>query len=63
MSNRNTDKRSLRENLQQLADRHEQKHEISFECRHCGKQQTISLLLQPNIKKGVCLLMEEQICG
>jgi transcription elongation factor Elf1 len=54
MSNRNTDIRSLRENLQQLANRHEQKHEVSFECRHCGRQQTISLLLQPNLKKGVC---------
>jgi transcription elongation factor Elf1 len=56
MSNRNTDIRLLHENLQQQTNRHEQKREISFQCCHCGRQQTISLLLQPNLNKGVCVV-------
>jgi transcription elongation factor Elf1 len=52
MSNMNTNGRSLRDQFQQQ----QQKHDIQFECIHCGRHQTISLLSQSKITKGVCVL-------
>jgi transcription elongation factor Elf1 len=52
MSNMNTNGRSLRDQFQQQ----QQKHDIQFECIHCGRHQTISLLSQSKIIKGVCCL-------
>jgi transcription elongation factor Elf1 len=52
MSNMNTVVRALREKFQQQ----EEKHNFQFQCIHCGRHQTISLMLQSNITKGVCYL-------
>jgi hypothetical protein len=41
MSNMNTNVRTLREKFQQ---EQEEKHQILFQCIHCGRHQTITLL-------------------
>jgi hypothetical protein len=65
MSNMNTNVRSLRDKFQQqqanqydnlTKNRQEQKHDVLFQCIHCGKHQTVTLLLESNITKGVCCL-------
>ncbi|CAF1002603.1 unnamed protein product [Rotaria sordida] len=64
MSHMNTNVRSLRDQFQQqqqqtnqysnvTQNRPEQKHDILFQCIHCGKQQTISLLLQSNSTREI----------
>lgn len=47
MLNMNTNQRLLLD---------EQKHDIIFQCNYCGKHQTISLILQSDRSKGVCIL-------
>ncbi|CAF0965682.1 unnamed protein product [Adineta steineri] len=64
MSNTNANVRSLRDKfLQQqqqvnqydntIKHQQEQKHDISFQCIHCGKHQTVIFLLQPNLTKDI----------
>ena len=59
MSNTNTNVRSIRDQFQQphqanlTKTRQEQKHDIVFPCSHCGRHQTISLLLQSNETRGL----------
>ena len=64
MSHTNSNIRPLRDQFQEqqqanqyddvTKNRHEQKHDILFQCIHCGRHQTVSLLLQTNKTKGVC---------
>jgi transcription elongation factor Elf1 len=67
MSNTNANVRSLRDKFQHqpanqysnvTKNRQDQKHDISFQCMHCGRHQTVTLLLQSNIPNGVCLYMK-----
>ena len=59
MSNTNANVRSIRDKFQQphqaslTKTRQEQKHDIVFPCSHCGKHQTISLLLPFNETQGL----------
>jgi transcription elongation factor Elf1 len=64
MSNTNTNVRSLRDKFQHqqanqysnvTQNRQDQKHDIAFQCIHCGRHQTVTLLVQSNITNGVCL--------
>jgi uncharacterized protein CbrC (UPF0167 family) len=64
MSHTNTNVRSLRDKFQQqqanqydnmTKNRQEQNHDILFQCIHCGKHQTVTILLQSNITRGMCL--------
>ncbi|UJR31339.1 hypothetical protein I4U23_018835 [Adineta vaga] len=57
MSNTNTNVRSLRDKFQQQQINQydnsitNQQHDISFQCIHCGKHQTLTILLQANKTK------------
>ncbi|CAF4273547.1 unnamed protein product [Rotaria socialis] len=62
MSHTNTNARSLRDQLQQQRPqvnqygnisnyRHDQKHDILFQCINCGRHQTVCLIFQPNATK------------
>ena len=53
MSYTNTHGRSLRDKVNQSNNVTKNRHDISFECIHCGRHQTLTLLLQSN---GVCLI-------
>ena len=59
MSNTNTNVRSLRDKFQlpqvnQYDNVTKQQHDISFQCIHCGKHQTLTILLQADVAQGVC---------
>lgn len=47
MSHTNANVRSLRDQFEQ-----QQKHDISFQCIHCGKHQSLIIIFQTNLKKG-----------
>ncbi|CAF1629503.1 unnamed protein product [Adineta ricciae] len=54
MSNTNTNVRSLRDKFQlpqvnQYDNVTKQQHDISFQCIHCGKHQTLTILLQADV--------------
>ncbi|CAF1577359.1 unnamed protein product [Rotaria sp. Silwood1] len=65
MSQTNTNVRSLRDQFQQqqqqqanqynniTKNQSEQRHDISFQCIHCGRKQIVSLLLQSNSSKDI----------
>ncbi|CAF2148338.1 unnamed protein product [Rotaria magnacalcarata] len=64
MSHTNTNVRSIRDQFQQQHPqvnqygnisnhRYEQKHDILFQCIHCGRHQTVCLIFQPNATKDI----------
>ncbi|CAF1016284.1 unnamed protein product [Adineta ricciae] len=58
MSNTNTNVRSLRDKFQlsqvnQYDNVTKQQHDISFQCIHCGKHQTLTILLQADVTQEI----------